>query len=108
MTTEKVTAMLLQILDKNTNTEAQNTQNGSQKIWSKRLKDQPVFAMREFVPCEVISQNIFHQIYEKTYLMKIFLSKNASVLPCNDNIKDSITGIFLSIFEILWNSYSVM
>ena len=107
MTTEKVTAMLLQILDKNTNTEAQNTQNGSQKIWSKCLKDQPVFAIREFVPCEVISQNIFHQIYEKTYLMK-FLSKNASLLPCNDNIKDSITGIFLPIFEILWNSYSVM
>ena len=69
MTTEKVTAMLLQILDGNTNTEVQNTQNGSQKIWSKRLKDYPVFAIREFVPCD---QNIFHQIYEKTYLMKFF------------------------------------
>ena len=39
MTTEKVAAMLLQILDENTNTEVQNTQNGSQKIWSKHLKD---------------------------------------------------------------------
>ena len=69
MTTEKVTAMLLQILDENTNTEVQNTQNGSQKIWPKRLKDQPVFAISEFVPSD---QNIFHQIYEKTYLMKFF------------------------------------
>ena len=49
-----------------------------------------------------------HQIYEKTWLMKFFLSKNASLLPCNNNIKDSITGIFLSICEILWHSYSVM
>ena len=39
MVTEKVTAMLLQNLDKNTNTELQNTENGSQKIWLKRLKD---------------------------------------------------------------------
>ena len=31
MVTEKVTAMLLQNLDKNTNTELQNTENGSQK-----------------------------------------------------------------------------
>ena len=59
MTTEKVAAMLLQILDENTNTEVQNTQNGSQKIWPKRLKDQPVFAIREFVPCEMLSQIFF-------------------------------------------------
>ena len=39
MTTEKVTAMLLQSLNENTNTELQNTENDSQKIWPKRLKD---------------------------------------------------------------------
>ena len=65
MTTEKVTSMLLEILDENTNTEVQNTQNGSQKIWLKRLKDQPVFAIREFVPCEMLSQNIFQENFIK-------------------------------------------
>ena len=49
-----------------------------------------------------------YQIYEKTWLMKFFLSKNASLLPCSNNIKDSITGIFLSICEFLWHSYAVM
>ena len=39
MAIEKVTAMLLQNLDENTNTELQNTDNDSQKIWPKRLKD---------------------------------------------------------------------
>ena len=39
MAIEKVTAMLLQNLDKNTNTELQNTKNDSQKIWPKCLKD---------------------------------------------------------------------
>ena len=54
MVTEKVTAMLLQNLDENTNTELPNTENDSQKIWSKRLKDQSVFAISEIVPCEVL------------------------------------------------------
>ena len=39
MVTEKVTAMLLQNLDENTNTELQNTENDKQKIWPKCLKD---------------------------------------------------------------------
>ena len=39
METEKVTAMLLQNLDENANTELQNTENDSQKMWPKRLKD---------------------------------------------------------------------
>ena len=39
METEKVTATLLQNLDENTNTELQNTENDSQKMWPKRLKD---------------------------------------------------------------------
>ena len=39
MESEKVTTMLLQNLDENTNTELQNTENDSQKIWPKRLKD---------------------------------------------------------------------
>ena len=39
MTAEKVTAMLLQNLDENTNTKLQNTENGSRKIWPIRLKD---------------------------------------------------------------------
>ena len=39
METEKVTAMLLQNLDENANTELQNTENDSQEMWPKRLKD---------------------------------------------------------------------
>ena len=74
MTTEKVAAMLLQIFDENTNTEVQNTQNGSQKIWSKHLKDQPVFAIREFVPCESS--------------LKIFFKKTSSNL--RENMVDEV------------------
>ena len=37
--TEKVTLILLQNFDENTYTELQNTENDSQKIWAKRLKD---------------------------------------------------------------------
>ena len=39
MSTEKVTSMLSQNLDENANTELENTENGSQKIWTKCLKD---------------------------------------------------------------------
>ena len=39
MATEKVTVMLLQNLDENKNTELQNTENDSQKIWPKSLND---------------------------------------------------------------------
>ena len=49
---------------------------------------------------EKASSNLQENIFDE-----VFLSKNAS-FP--SNIKDSNTGIFLSICEILWNSYSVM
>ena len=49
MATEKVTAMLLQNLHENTNTELKNTEHYSKKMWPRRLKDHPVFAMREIV-----------------------------------------------------------
>ena len=39
MTTEKVTAMLLQKFDENTKTELQITENNSRKIWPKRSKE---------------------------------------------------------------------
>ena len=39
MTTEKVTAMLLQKCDENTKTELQITENNSRKIWPKRSKE---------------------------------------------------------------------
>ena len=35
MATEKVTVMLLPNLDENSNTELQNSEKGSQKIWPK-------------------------------------------------------------------------
>ena len=49
MATEKVTAMLLQNLHESTNTELKNTEHYSKKMWPRRLKDHPVFAMREIV-----------------------------------------------------------
>ena len=39
MSTQKVTAMLSQNLDENANTQLEITENGSQKIWTKCLKD---------------------------------------------------------------------
>ena len=36
------------------------------------------------------------------------LSNIVCFLACNDNIKDPITGVYLSICEVFWNSYSVM
>ena len=71
MTIEKVTAMLLQNLDKNTNTELQNTKNDSQKIWPKCLKDQPVFAIREIVHAEVLCENSRETIFDEVFLNKI-------------------------------------
>ena len=110
MATEKMTAMLLQNLDENTNTELQNTENGSQKIWPKRLKDQPAFAIREIVPYEVLCENIFWKTssnLRENIFDEVFLSKIAGLLACKVNIKDSITGIFLSICEIRRNSRTV-
>ena len=71
MATEKVTAMLLQNLDENTNTKLQNTENGSQKIWPIRLKDQPVFAVREIVHREVLYENPRENIFDEIFLNKI-------------------------------------
>ena len=39
MSTQKVTAMLSQNLDENANTQLEITENCSQKIWTKCLKD---------------------------------------------------------------------
>ena len=47
MATEKVIAVLLQNLDGNINSELQNTENDSQKIWPKSVTDQPVFVIRD-------------------------------------------------------------
>ena len=76
MTTEKVTAMLLQKFDENTKTELQITENDLRKIWPKRSKEQPVFTIRKIVllwsaPSKYFSGK-FHKIHEKTYLMKFF------------------------------------
>ena len=46
------------------------------------------------------SQNSRENIFDK-----VFLSKIAGLLASNDNIKESVTDVFLSICEILWNSY---
>ena len=59
MATEKVTAMLLQNFD------------GSQKIWPIRLKDQPVFAVREIVHREVFYENPRENIFDEIFLNKI-------------------------------------
>ena len=96
--------MLLQNLDENANTELQNTENDSQKMWPKRLKDQPVFAIREIVPCEVLCENIIWKTSsnsQENLFDEVFLSKIVGLLDCNDNINDSITGIFLSICKTL-------
>ena len=71
MTAAKVTAMLLQNFDENTNTKLQNTENGSQKIWPIRLKDQPVFAVREIVHREVFHENPRENIFDEIFLNKI-------------------------------------
>ena len=71
MATEKVTAMLLQNFDENTNTKLQNTENGSQKIWPIRLKDQPVLAVREIVHREVFYENPRENIFDEIFLNKI-------------------------------------
>ena len=39
MTTEKVSAMSLQNLDENTNTELKNTEHYSKNMWPNSLKD---------------------------------------------------------------------
>ena len=80
MATKKVTAMLLQNLDENTNTELQNTENDSQKIWPKRLKDQPVFAVREIVHGEVFCENSRENIFDEAFLNKIARKVTSSKL----------------------------
>ena len=71
MATEKVTAMLLQNLDENANTELQNTKNDSQKIWPKLLKDQPVFTIREIVHGEVLCESSQENTFDEAFLNKI-------------------------------------
>ena len=69
--TEKVTLMLLQNFDENTYTELQNTENDSQKIWAKRLKDQPAFAIKEILHGEVLCKNSRENILDEVFLSKI-------------------------------------
>ena len=49
---------MLQNLDENTNTELQNTENGSQIISAKSLKNYPVFAIGEIENYCLKSMNI--------------------------------------------------
>ena len=49
-----------------------------------------------------------HKIHQKAYVMKFSLSDTLSLLTCNCHTKDSTAGIFLWIWEIFWNNYSVL
>ena len=83
MSTEKVTAMLSQNLDENANTQLENTENASLKTWTKCLRDQPVFAIRETAPCNVLCENIFWKTLSnlrEIILHEVSLSKSAGLL----------------------------
>ena len=60
--------------------------------------------------CEVLCENIFWKTssnLRENIFDEVFLSKIVGLFACKFNIKDSITGIFLSICEILRNSRTV-